>query len=204
MRAQPGSEWTLFDGFGSEYRARLRTVARRTAELEVLECLHVNRESPSELHIAVALPKGDRQKWLIEKSVELGVRSLTPLQAARSVVAPSAVALEKLRRQVIEASKQCGRNVLMDIQPPQKYDELIMHVSHSPRWIADPQGPPLGQFSRPLDSPATIVIGPEGGFTDEELRLATGQGWDFVSLGPRMLRIETAALALSAWFVCRG
>ncbi len=203
MRAQLGSEWILFDGFGGEFRARLQSVGKRTAQLQVLQKLTVDRESPLQLHLAVALPKGDRQKWLIEKCVELGVHTLTPLATARAVVKVSENSLVKLRRFVIEASKQCGRNQLMQIQPAISFEQLISQVDHTTRWIAEPHGQWIGNLNVPHDCPATVVVGPEGGFTNEELQRGRDLGWTCVALGPRTLRIETAALSVAALFSYR-
>ena len=200
MRARPGSEWILFDGSGSEFRARLQTVGKRTAELDVLEQRTISRESPLQLHLAVALPKGDRQKWLIEKCVELGVHSLTPLQTARTIVKKlSEHSLDKLHRHVIEASKQCGRNRLMEIRPAQTYQRLVSQVRHPNRWIAALQGQQIRNQTFQRDSPVTALVGPEGGFTEDELKRGEDHGWTLVCLGPRVLRIETATLALAAY-----
>ena len=121
MRAQVGEIVTLFDDSGQEFSARVRTIGKRDIELEVVERRDVNRESPVRLTLAVALPKGDRQRWLVEKAVELGVAELVPLETQRGVAQPSDAALERLRRSVIEASKQCGRNRLMEIGSAQSW-----------------------------------------------------------------------------------
>jgi 16S rRNA (uracil1498-N3)-methyltransferase len=204
MRAQLGSEWILFDGFGSEFRARLQAVGKRTAELEILEQMTISRESPLQLQLAVALPKGDRQKWLIEKCVELGVHTLTPLVTARAVIKGSENSLEKLRRYVIEASKQCGRNLLMEIKPAQSFEQLVSKVNHTTRWIAEPQGQSIRTLTVSHEAVATVMIGPEGGFAGDELKRGEEHGWAIVSLGPRTLRIETAAVAMAAYFAGRG
>ena len=125
MRAAVGQEVTLFDGGGEEFTARIVRIERRAVELAVLERLAVDRELPYALVLGVALPKGDRQSWLIEKAVELGVTRVTPLRAARGVAQPVEQALQRLRRAVIEASKQCGRNRLMAIEPPQTVGEFL-------------------------------------------------------------------------------
>src|SRR3954468_10272635 len=115
MRAAVGDEITLFDGSGAEFRATVETVRRTDAELRIVERNEIDRELPFELVVGVALPKGDRQKWLVEKLTELGVSTLIPLITERSVSQPTGNVLERLRRTVIEAAKQCGRNRLMQI-----------------------------------------------------------------------------------------
>lgn len=204
MRAKIGTEVTLFDGTGFEYSARIVRTGRQQVELEILSRSQTDRELKRKLVLGVALPKGDRQTWLVEKAVELGVQQLVPLYAARSVVRPTSSTLKKLRRAVIEASKQCGRNRLMQIADAQPLEEYSRQLpSDAVGWLAhpDPLGQPNTESGAPLSSLSTqrslyIAIGPEGGFSDDELRLAAHAGWIPVCLGARILRVETAAVAL--------
>ncbi len=193
MRAGRGDRVTLFDGGGAEFLAEVESTSRSTAQLRVLERCEVDRESPVEVTLAVAMPKGDRQKWLVEKLTELGVTCLVPLVTQRSVAQPSGGALEKLRRAVIEASKQCGRNRLMDIAAPRSWGECMEGVTSHRRLVAHPGV--AGNWSADGIVPTVIAIGPEGGLTDDEVQLAQEHGWRLVALGSRILRIETAAIA---------
>lgn len=197
MRATAGDEVVLFDGSGTEYRTRVVRIGRSAVELTVIDSAHVDRESPCAITVGVALPKGDRQRWLVEKLVELGVLRLVPLRTQRSVVHPDSRAMGKLQRAVIEASKQCGRNRLMGIEPLQTLQDYISSGSSEvSRWLADPSGE---RVPRDLSDSAVacIAIGPEGGFADEELEMARSAGWRIVNLGRRILRIETAALVMA-------
>jgi 16S rRNA (uracil1498-N3)-methyltransferase len=124
LRAQAGQIVTVFDGSGDEFSARIESIGRSAVELEILQRKSVNRESQLHLTLAVALPKGERQRWLIEKAVELGVARIIPLTTKRGVAQPTAAATERLRRAVIEASKQCGRNRLLEIGEARAWDEL--------------------------------------------------------------------------------
>lgn len=200
MRAKPGLEVVLFDGSGAQWRASVVALGRSTVDLRVLAREEVDRELPRPLLLGVALPKGDRQKWLVEKAVELGVTRLVPLVTSRSVAEPVDKALERLRRSVVEACKQCGRNRLMEIAEPQPWASFISSVSSAwRRWLAHPstaQRPWSVQPAEPLEGIA-LAIGPEGGFTDEEVAAAESAGWERVALGARILRIETAALLLA-------
>jgi 16S rRNA (uracil1498-N3)-methyltransferase len=196
MRAAVGAELTLFDGRGSEFPARITRLGRNDVECEVLTEMPVDRERATPLTLAVALPKGDRQKVLVEKLTELGVTRLVPLLTERSVADKSAGGLEKLRRLVIEASKQCGRNRLMEITQPLAWAEYVASAAAPLRVIAHPAGDSSEQPPPSVESIA--AIGPEGGFSDSEVELAVKSGWQRVSLGPRILRIETAAIALAA------
>lgn len=193
MRAQPGDEVTLFDGQGAEYTASVEKCGRSEVLLAVGERTEVDRELGVRITVGVALPKGDRQKWLVEKLTELGASRLVPLSTERSVADLKGKSLEKLRRGVIEASKQCGRNTLLQIDEPQPLAGFIASATGT-RWIAHPSGDPLGAQS--VSDQVSLLIGPEGGFTDEEVAAAVEQGWQCVGLGPSILRIETAALAL--------
>jgi 16S rRNA (uracil1498-N3)-methyltransferase len=103
---------------------------------------------------------------------------------------------EKLERMVVEASKQCGRNVLMQVAPPQSMDDFLATATGL-RLIAHPGGVSLSEVGPPPEA-ITFAVGPEGGFTDEEVALADRAGWQRIGLGPAILRIETAALALVA------
>jgi 16S rRNA (uracil1498-N3)-methyltransferase len=201
MRGKVGDSVVLFDGSGAEFTARIARVSRSVVELDVLSRQEVNRELPRELTLGVALPKGDRQRWLIEKAVELGVSRVVPLQTARGVAQPLEHVLERLRRAVVEASKQCGRNRLMEIAAPQTLREFLAAAPQAAlRLLADPD--PSAVSVGGLHVPETCqtilaAVGPEGGFTDQELQAAAG--WQRVNLGPRVLRIETAAIAVAAW-----
>jgi 16S rRNA (uracil1498-N3)-methyltransferase len=128
MRRQQGDRIVLFDGRGYELDARIERLTRREAELSILERRAVDRELPVRITLAAALPKGDRQRWMVEKAVELGVARLVPLQCTRSVVAAESKTLDRLRRTVIEASKQCGRNRLMEIADATSFSDLVISV----------------------------------------------------------------------------
>ena len=195
-RLRPGDVVCLFNGDGHEYRAAITAADKKRVDLTVLEHSTPTRELPIRLEVACPLPKGDRGQFLIEKLTELGVTAYTPLRTARSVVHPTETRVEKLERYVIEASKQCGRNVLMRIGSLQALAEFLRR-SDLPgrRLLADPSGQALNlPWSR---TDTALSIGPEGGFAAEECDLARAAGWQIASLGPRILRVETAALALA-------
>ncbi len=125
MRADPGTQVTLFDGSGWEFQSEVRRAGRAEVELAILARQEVDREAACHLTLGVALPKGDRQKWLVEKATELGVARLVPLETERSVAQPSESTLQRLRRAVIEASKQCGRNRLMEVAAPRAWEDFL-------------------------------------------------------------------------------
>jgi 16S rRNA (uracil1498-N3)-methyltransferase len=203
MRAAPGEEIILFDGHGAEFAAVIQNMRRSEVELLVLSRQEVDRELPIEITLGIALPKGDRQKWLIEKAVELGVACIVPLHTERAVAQPVDQAISRLRRSVIEASKQCGRNRLMRIDPSCDWSDFLQKTAAAPcRLLAHPR----------LDKSATVLpskipdrvilaIGPEGGFTEAEVSSAISSGWRPVDLGSRILRVETAALAMAVMVI---
>ncbi|HEY7310961.1 MAG TPA: 16S rRNA (uracil(1498)-N(3))-methyltransferase [Gemmataceae bacterium] len=201
-RLRPGDAVCLFNGDGRQYPARIEEVGKRAARLEVLAVEEPSRELPFRLEIAAPLPRGDRAQFLLEKLTELGVAAFVPLHTARSVVHPRETKLDKLQRHVIEASKQCGRNVLLQVRPMVDWSELCKSADlPQQRLLAHPGGEKRCQepFSRSEMVPDTVLaaVGPEGGFTDDEVALARAAGWRVLDLGPRILRVETAALALA-------
>lgn len=207
MRAKAGDRVILFDGSGHEYAAQVTRIGRSTVEFAVLARRAVDRELAFSLTLGVALPKGDRQRWLVEKAVELGVSQIVPLRTARGVAQPVDRALARLRRTVVEASKQCGRNRLLEIADPQSIAQFsTMAPADALRLLAHPDrsaSSVASVLSQTSVRCVYLAIGPEGGFAEEELAIVR-DGWQIVDLGPRTLRIETAALALAAVFSLLG
>jgi 16S rRNA (uracil1498-N3)-methyltransferase len=204
MRAAVGDSVTVFDDSGAEFTAVVEKSARSEVELRILSRNEISRELPFQLSVGVALPKGERQKWLVEKLTELGSTELVPLATKRGVAQPTGPALERLRRTVIEAAKQCGRNRLMRIADSQVWGDWVSSASvpkaesAERRFVAHPGGIPLSQVELSSPMSTRLAIGPEGGLDDEEIGAATAAGWQLVDLGPRILRVETAAVALAA------
>jgi len=220
MRARLGTQVHLFDGSGDEFLASVEAIERSHVVLAVVQRRHVDRELTTPLTLAVALPKGDRSRWLVEKAVELGVTCLVPLETARTVTRASAGLVRRLERTVIEASKQCGRNRLMDITATQRWSDFLVAGPSDARsdggYLAHPDASPRGQVDRRPAAPGArrrppirsgnglcVAVGPEGGWVPEEIECARKVGWTLVDLGPRILRTETAAVALVARLVTR-
>lgn len=220
-RAKVGDRVTLFDGSGDEFSAELVAIDRTTAKLSILQRHTIDRERIDTIVLAVSLPKGDRQRVLIEKAVEIGVSRLVPIRTTRSNDFYSDKSLERWQRYVVEASKQCGRNRLMVIDPPQDFtDEFVrslqparnaatsIKVAGPYGWIAHPYevkgqdaaAPPPLPEEPPARTENWIAIGPEGGFTSDEVREAQRQDWYRLDLGPRLLRVETAAIVAVSRF----
>lgn len=195
-RARPGDRVYLFNGDGRQYPAEVTQVHRRRVVVQVLGVEAPPRELGFRLEAAVPLPKGDRAQFLVEKLTELGATALVPLVCRHSVVQPRENQREKLRRWVIEASKQCGRNVLLQVQPPADWASYCRRPDLPRlRLLGQPGAPPL---EPPAGQDVAIAVGPEGGFTADEVEQARQAGWRLVGLGPRILRVETAAIVLAA------
>jgi 16S rRNA (uracil1498-N3)-methyltransferase len=195
-RLRPGDRVSLFNGDGRQYPALVAAVGKRRVTLTVVGVEAPARELGFRLEVAAPLPRGDRAQFLVEKLTELGVTGFVPLRTARSVVHPGDARREKLRRYVIEASKQCGRNVLLRVEPPADWEEYCARGDlPSLRLLAHPGG---AAPAAPAGHDCVVAVGPEGGFTEDEVGRARAAGWQVIDLGPRTVRIETAALVLAA------
>ena len=191
-----GESIILFNGDGRAYPAEVIGVGKKSVQLIVGEPIQTDRERPFAPWIASAIPKGDRLDFLIEKLTELGAARFTPLVAERSAVRPKADVVEKYERMVIEASKQCGRNRLMSVDSPQSWLTFVHRADLPATRMVLHTGPELPKVS--AGGGCAVAVGPEGGFAPEELSLAVGSGWVAASLGSRVLRVETAAVAAAA------
>ena len=207
LRIAAGEAVEVFDGRGLVASAEVVAVRKRDVELRIVAA---RREAPParEVILGTAVPKGDRFDWLIEKATELGVTRIVPLVTSRSSVDPRDSKLDKLRQAVITACKQCGRNHLLEVSPVTAWADFVRNeFPNRAAFIAH-----LSSDARPLSlgvstldhQPSTVfAIGPEGGFTNEEVALALVAGAKPISLGPLVLRIETAAIAIAALTVAR-
>ncbi|MCC9601572.1 16S rRNA (uracil(1498)-N(3))-methyltransferase [Stieleria sp. JC731] len=208
MRLKVGDEIQLFDGAGAQCSAVVAAIDKRSCVVTSSVPEAVDREPSVGIDLAVALPKGDRAKELVERLTELGVRRLVPLVCDRTQRSPSESQLSKLRRVVIEACKQSERNVLMEIDEPLRLDAYVAAIDSyggadgaqgTVKWVLHPGGELISSAIRSVEGSASVVIGPEGGLTDDEVRLLGDAGFASVGLGPRIYRIETAAVVVAAW-----
>jgi 16S rRNA (uracil1498-N3)-methyltransferase len=201
LRAVPGDQVTLFDGRGSEALAEVAAVAKRAVELQILD-RRTTDDDRRPVVLGTAVPKGERFRWLVEKTTELGVSRLVPLRTERSVVHPGRQKLDKLRQTVIAACKQCGINRLMHVDGLLSWEAFVRNeISGRCALIGVPGGPPVvaGMLSMEnADGPVVLAIGPEGDFTEREVQQALDAGAEPVSLGPNVLRVETAGVVLAA------
>jgi 16S rRNA (uracil1498-N3)-methyltransferase len=201
VRMEPGDTLTLFNGDGGEYTAVLTDVQKKKAWAEIKVFDPREAELPFAVTLAQALPEGSKMDWIIEKAVELGVAGIQPLAARRCVVRLSAERAEKKLEHwngiVVSASEQCGRNRLASVAAPLEFRDWIARQDLHKRVILTPRATEsLADWARHQPAQAlSIMVGPEGGFSDEEEAEALRHGALPLSIGPRVLRTETAALA---------
>lgn len=203
LRMEEGAQLLLFDGASGEWLAEVTEAGKKRMTLSVVEPTRAQENGP-DLWLAFAPVKKGRVDWLVEKAVELGVARLLPVITQRTIV--DKLNLERLRAHVIEAAEQCGRTSLATIEEPVKLDALLKTRDTERRlYFADETGgePAAAAFEA---GPALILTGPEGGFTpDEGEAIRSAANARAISLGPRILRAETAALAaVAAWMASAG
>jgi len=206
LRLRAGDAITLFNGHGGEYPATLDVRGKTTVAL-VHD--HVAREAESRLPITLVqgLPASGKMDGIVEKAVELGVHTLVPVMAQRSPAQTEArlhKRLEHWQRIVQAASAQCGRNRLMHIDVAQPFDAYLRQATQcagteSPHLLCHPDGDTfLHQVLAPPPHALTLCVGPEGGWSDAELHMAQTLGVQCIRFGARVLRTETAGMALVA------
>jgi 16S rRNA (uracil1498-N3)-methyltransferase len=202
LRLGRGAELLVFDGLSGEWLARIADAGKKRMTLSVDRKTREGESIP-DVWLAFAPVKRTQTDWLVEKSTELGVARLIPVMTQRTVV--ERVRLDRLEGIAIEAAEQCGRTRVPQIVEPMPLKRLIEEVDPARNlYFADEQGgePAASSFA---EGPALILVGPEGGFSEEERLLVRGSGALAISLGPRILRAETAALAaLAAYMAIAG
>lgn len=201
LRLGPGAQVKLFDDRTGEWLAEIVEAGKKRVTLAVAQHLR-DREPVPDLWLLFAPIKRGRIDWLVEKATELGVARLVPVVTRRTVV--ERLNLDRLRAHIVEAAEQCERTSLAELAEPQKLGQLLAGwPAERVLYFADEGG---GEPLTAEPGPAAILIGPEGGFTDEERTAirALPQA-KAISLGPRILRADTAALAaISLWMGASG
>ena len=202
-RVQPGDALVLFDGRGGEWQARVMAMGRQSVQVQVLTHEVTDRELPLGVTLAVGMPANERMDWLVEKATELGVSTLQPLHSERTVMRLEGDRAERKREhwqaQAVAAAEQCGRTRVPQVLPVRRLaDWLAGPGLPTERWLLSPQAPQALQ--RPAAGASVVVLsGPEGGLSAAEEAAARAAGFKAVQLGPRVLRAETAPLAVLAW-----
>ena len=198
LRLQEGDTLTLFDGSGGEYPAVICALTRKQVTVETGEHRVAERESDLHIHLGIAMSRGDRMDWVMQKATELGVAAVTPLFTERTEVKLSAErAAKKLRhwQQVMtSACEQCGRNRLPQLPDIRRLDAWLADTTAQRKFVMHHRASgQAGNTGKP--SSVALLVGPEGGLTEGEIEAAAHAGYSALRLGPRVLRTETAPLA---------
>lgn len=201
LRLQPGTGITLFSGAGGEFEAVIEHMGRSDVRVDVVRHHAIEREARRAVHLAIGMPANDRMDWLVEKASELGAASIQPLLAERSVLKLTGERAEKKRAHwqsiAIAACEQCGRNRVPQVHEVISLDQWLAQPNRpGPRWLLTlaPDAAPL-PADEETSGALTLLSGPEGGLTADEEARALAAGFKPASLGPRVLRAETAPLA---------
>ncbi len=206
LRKQPGEMIWVVDGEGKAYEVVIRLVAPEMIECEILFEHHHHHEPDIDVTLAVAqLKNPSRMDWIIEKATELGVRTIIPLQTSRTIARSPKE--DRWNNIALAAMKQSGRCILPKILPPTDFVMVLANSTHNDVKLIPYERTDHVLFiseamkHRKPPRSALILIGPEGGFTDEEILQAEKAGFTQVSLGRRRLRTETAAIIALSWVV---
>jgi 16S rRNA (uracil1498-N3)-methyltransferase len=208
LRMQPGHSLTLFNGQGGEFSAEVQHMGRSDVRVVVGQHRDVECEAACQVHLAVGMPANERMDWLVEKATELGVHRITPLMTERSVIRLTGERAEKKQAHwqavAASASEQCGRNRVPLIDAPERLDAWLARqttqtdVIHGVLSLHASTQPLTAMQANAVQKSWVLLNGPEGGLTDAEDAAARAKGFAAVSLGERVLRAETAALAALA------
>lgn len=199
LRLKEGDEIMLMDGIGTFYKAVITLSTKKRCTFEVIETLPQNKDWKGHIHLAIAPTKSiDRIEWMIEKATEAGVDEITFIKSKNSE--RTKINLERIKRIVISAAKQSRKPFMPIINETTDFDKLIKQQAHSAQvfiahcYIEFPKRPLISLLEERPDTPTTILIGPEGDFSTDELQKAQAEGCISIDLGSSRLRTETAGL----------
>ena len=198
LRMQAGRELILFNGEGGEYSAEISKVHKKHIEVLVKEFSPENRQSHLSLELAIGVSRGERMDWVLQKATELGVTKITPLITERTEVKLSGERADKKMEHwqqiIISACEQCQRNILPELSEPQNFSDWIDTCDAELKFVLhhrNNQG-----FSKDKSAKnISLLIGPEGGLDNDEIAQAVAKNFSPLTLGPRVLRTETAPVA---------
>jgi 16S rRNA (uracil1498-N3)-methyltransferase len=198
LRMQAGRELILFNGEGGEYTAEISTVHKKHVDVAIKDFSAENRQSHLQLELAIGVSRGERMDWVLQKATELGVTKITPLMTERTEVKLGGERADKKMEHwqqiLISACEQCQRNLLPELTEPKLYSEWVSQCKADLKFVLhhrDNKGLPQDKSSQNV----ALLVGPEGGLDDDEIAQAIAQGFTSLTLGPRVLRTETAPVA---------
>jgi len=199
LRLEVGDMLTLFDGRGGEYAGNIDAIGRGFVSVEVREHRPLERESSLDLTLAQGISRGERMDWVVQKATELGVSRIVPLLTGRSVVhldvRQARKKLEHWRAIAVAACEQSGRNRVPEISEPHALAGFLLAPRDGARLLLSPRAKQRLVDIPSAGVPVTVLIGPEGGFSEDEQHTAQAASYIPACLGPRVLRTETAAVA---------
>jgi 16S rRNA (uracil1498-N3)-methyltransferase len=201
LRLREGDAVQIFDGIGNALDATIQAISGKHVMLGNLQPFPTQPQSGLHITLAQAMCSSDKMDWVVQKATELGAAEIVPVQTQRSVAKLSGARADKRgehwRNVTISACEQSGRNTLPQLQVPQDLNVWLNEMRGAPgsKFILLPDGATKLQAQAKPQGRATLLIGPEGGFTADEAKLAQQAGFVPVLLGPRVLRTETAAIA---------
>ncbi len=203
LRMTVGEGLTLCDGAGTDYACTITAVEREQVTLAVDSACPTAAEPSLAVTLYMGLPKADKMEYIIQKAVELGVNAIVPVTTARSIVRLDGkdAAKKQTRWQKIaaEAAGQSGRGIIPLVETPISWKQALPRLAAEHTLLCyEGGGAPIGQLVSPADTTLSLVIGPEGGFDPTEVEAVTAAGGRIATLGPRILRCETAPIAALA------
>lgn len=210
LRLRPGEAVTLCDGRGTDYDCIVASVEKDTVHCQVRDCHPAVTEPKQRLTLFMALPKGDKMEWIVQKAVELGTSEIVPYLSKNCVSRPERTEkkVERWRRIATEAAKQCGRGVLPSVGAVIPVEQAIARAAQSETALFlyenERQTGLRDALADGLGKNVSLLVGPEGGFAPEEAEAAKNAGLKSVSLGTRILRCETAPIAALAVLLYAG
>lgn len=199
LRMRMGDSIKLFNNLGAEYESKIIDICKKSVQLVIGESCAVTNESPLTINLCLAIARGQHMDFSIQKAVELGVKNIIPV-----VSEFSNVKIQDNRMQnklmhwqniIISATEQCGRVCLTQIKDPVSFTEWLCSDSAKTRLILHPASQQSLSNINPSDNELTLIVGPEGGFSDTEIEQAQEKGCEPIGLGPRILRTETAVVS---------
>lgn len=186
----------VFNGEGGEYRAKINTISKNAVSLAIGEHSPIDNSSPLHIHLGIGLSKGERMDFVVQKATELGVSEISLLTSERTEVKLKGDRQDKRvahwQKVAISACEQCGNNRVPTIHAPQSFHEWVSACPEPVKLIMQPGTNKAFEQQQP-DSVA-LLVGPEGGFSEHEIQMAEQAGFGAITLGPRVLRTETAPL----------
>ncbi|MGJ8692974.1 MAG: 16S rRNA (uracil(1498)-N(3))-methyltransferase [Thalassotalea sp.] len=207
LRLSEGDEFTIFNGDGYDYLAKIVNSSKKSADANIIEKTKINTESPLNIHLGQGISRGDRMDFTLQKSVELGVSTITPLFTERCGVKLNKERLTKKVEQwqkiVISACEQSGRTTVPEVKFPVTLEQWLGEETTALKLNLHPRALHSIMSLPAENNRVRLLIGPEGGLSDDEINIATAANFIDVLLGPRVLRTETAALTAITALQCR-